>query len=102
MLKIRIEKSFKKDIEKIKKSGKYDLGVIGEIKEIVNTLQNQQSVNSIYKRYFLIGELKDYEAIHIKNDLVMVFKVTEEYLILVMIDKHTKVYKKFKWPHYKR
>jgi addiction module RelE/StbE family toxin len=40
--------------------------------------------------------MKDYEAIHIKPDWVLIFKIDDEYLNLVMIGKHTQVYKKFK------
>ncbi len=96
MLKLIIEKSFKKDIEKIKNSGHYSTDILEEIKNIIINLQNQQPIDPVYKRHSLVGKLKKYEAIHIKNDLVMVFKATQTHIILVMIGKHTKVYKKFK------
>lgn len=96
MLKLIIEKGFQKDIEKIKNSGQYGKDVFEKIKEIIIKLQNQQPIESIHKRHSLVGNLKKYEAIHIKNDLVMIFRATQTHIILVMIGKHTKVYKKFK------
>ncbi len=36
------------------------------------------------------------ECIHIKNDWLLIFAVDSEYLTLVMLGKHTQVYKKFK------
>ena len=40
--------------------------------------------------------MKDFESIHVKNDWLLIFKVDEKYLNLVMLGKHTQVYKKFK------
>ncbi|WP_156919567.1 MULTISPECIES: hypothetical protein [unclassified Lebetimonas] len=39
MLKIKIEKSFKKDIEKVKKSGKYSKEDFETLKQIIEKLQ---------------------------------------------------------------
>ena len=96
MLKIKIEKSFKKDIERLKRSGKYPSKVFNEIKEVIAKLQNKKFIDPKYKRHPLIGNLKGYEAVHIRSDLIMVYKITKTHLILAMIGKHTKVYKKFK------
>jgi mRNA interferase YafQ len=96
MLKIKIEKSFKKDIEKAKKSGKYSKEDFEILKQIIEKLQTLKDIEAKYKRHFLKGNMKDYEAIHIKPDWVLIFKIDDEYLNLVMIGKHTQVYKKFK------
>lgn len=40
--------------------------------------------------------MKSFESIHIKNDWLLIFNIDEKYLNLVMLGKHSQVYKKFK------
>jgi mRNA interferase YafQ len=96
VLKIKIEKSFKKDIEKAKKSGKYSKEDFELLKKIIKDLENEREIHPKYKRHFLKGDMKGYEVIHIKPDWLLVFKTDDEFLNLVMLGKHTQVYKKFK------
>ena len=96
MLKIKIEKSFKKDIEKAKKSGNYSKKDFEVLKKIIEFLENEEEIEPQYKRHSLKGDMKEYEVIHIKSDWLLVFRIENEYLNLVMLGKHTQVYKKFK------
>ena len=96
MLEIKIEKSFKKDIEKAKKSGLYHDKDFELLKEIITKLQTNTQIEDKFKRHTLKGSMKDYESIHIKSDWVLIFKLDKQYLYLIMIGKHTQVYKKFK------
>lgn len=96
MLEIRIEKSFKKDIQRDQKCGKYTKNDFEILKIIINQLQNQESIDLIYKRHFLKGDLLEFESIHIKNDWLLIFKIDDNYLTLVMLGSHSQVYKKYK------
>jgi mRNA interferase YafQ len=96
LLKIKIEKSFKKDIERDKKSGQYSDKDFNALKRIFTLLQNEGIVEPKFKRHPLKGEIKEFESIHIKGDWLLIFKVDSQYLNLVMLGKHTQVYKKFK------
>jgi mRNA interferase YafQ len=96
LLEIKIEKSFKKDIQRDKKSGKYSKKDFELLKSIITSLQNQKKIDPNYKRHPLKGNLKSFESIHIKNDWLLIFKIDERYLNLVMLGKHGQVYKKFK------
>ncbi|MCP5060986.1 MAG: type II toxin-antitoxin system YafQ family toxin [Ignavibacteriae bacterium] len=96
MLEIKIEKSFKKDIKRDKKSGKYSEKDFELLKLIIVSLQNQEIIDQKYKRHPLRGNMKGLESIHIKNDWLLILMVDEQYLNLVMLGKHTQVYKKFK------
>jgi len=93
LLKIKIEKQFKKDIKRDKKSGKYTEEDFEKLKNIIKVLQEEKPIGSVYKRHKLHGRLKEYEAIHIKNDWVLIFKIEEPFLILVMLGTHSQVYK---------
>ena len=95
MLNIKIEKSFKKDIERDKKSGKYLPGDFELLKNIIENLQNRKEIAKKYKRHPLKGNMKRLESIQIKNDWLLIFKVDENFLYLIMLGKHTQVYKKF-------
>jgi mRNA interferase YafQ len=96
LLQIRIDKSFKKDIQRDKISGDYSENDFELLKSIINLLQNQQNIDPMYKRRSLKGNMKDFESIHVKNDWLLIFKIDEKYLNLVMLGKHTQVYKIFK------
>jgi mRNA interferase YafQ len=96
MLEIKIEKSFKKDITRDQKCGKYTKSDFEILKIIINKLQSNEEIDSLYKRHSLKGDMKELESIHIKNDWLLIFKVDTEYLYLVMLGSHSQVYKKFK------
>ncbi len=96
MLEIRIEKSFKKDIERDKKSGHYAEHDFEMLKSVISALQNDQEIEPKFKRHLLTGALQGFESVHIKNDWLLIFKIDAHYLNLVMLGKHTQVYKKFK------
>lgn len=96
MVEIKLEKSFKKDIERDKKSGKYSIEDFEELKNIIKKLQNSEEIEQKYKRHPLKGNMLEFESIHIKNDWLLIFKIDENYLTLIMLGKHTQVYKKFK------
>jgi len=96
VVEIKLEKSFKKDIERDKKSGKYSIEDFEELKNIIKKLQNTQEIEQKYKRHPLKGNMFELESIHIKNDWLLIFKIDENCLTLIMLGKHTQVYKKFK------
>ncbi len=96
MLEIKIEKSFKKDIIRDQKCGKYTKSDFEILKIIINKLQLNEEIDSLYKRHSLKGDMKELESIHIKNDWLLIFKVDTECLSLVMLGSHSQVYKKFK------
>ncbi len=79
-----------------KKSGKYSGKDFKVLKAIISSLQNQDIRNPKFKRHPLKGNMKNYESIHIKSNWLLIFKVDLKYLYLIMLGKHSQVYKKFK------
>jgi mRNA interferase YafQ len=96
VLEIRVEKAFKKDIARDKKSGHYSQSDFEILKTMISDLQNGQEIDEKFKRHPLKGTMKGFESIHLKGDWILIFKVDDEFLSLVMLGKHTQVYKKFK------
>ena len=79
-----------------KNSGFYSKKDFELLKMIISMLQNQETIDEIFKRHHLKGDMIRYESIHIKNDWLLIFRVDQKLLYLVMVGKHTQVYKKFK------
>ena len=96
MLEIKIEKAFKKDIARDKKSGLYNEEDFELLKMMITDLQDEQEIDEKFKRHPLKGNMKGFESIHLKGDWLLIFKVDDEFLNLIMLGKHTQVYKKFK------
>jgi len=96
VLEIRIEKAFKKDIARDKKSGLYNIEDFELLKRMISDLQNELEIDEKFKRHPLKGTMKGFESIHLKGDWLLIFKIDEEFLNLLMLGKHTQVYKKFK------
>ncbi|MHB1663845.1 MAG: type II toxin-antitoxin system RelE/ParE family toxin [bacterium] len=96
MLNIKIEKQFKKDAERDKVSGKYSKLDFETLKSIIINLQEEKSIDLIYKRHNLKGNFNGYETIHIKNDWLLIFKIDTESqaLYLVALGTHNQVFKK--------
>lgn len=96
MLEIKIEKSFKKDIARDKKSGNYSSEDFTTLKDIISKLQVLDEIDNKHKRHFLKGSMSSLESLHVKGDWILIFSIDEKYLNLIMLGKHTQVYKKFK------
>ncbi len=96
MLKIKIEKHYKKDVERDKLSGKYSKLDFSILKNIIINLQEEKAIDLIYKRHNLKGNFNGYETIHIKNDWLLIFKIDKESqtLYLVALGTHNQVFKK--------
>ena len=95
MLKIKIENSFKKDIERDKTSGKYTHEDFELLKSLIQQLEHHHPIETKHNRHPLKGSLKSLECLHVKGDWLLIFTPNEEFLTLVMLGKHTQVYKKF-------
>ncbi len=96
MLEIKIERSFKKDIQRDKRSGQYSQKDFDTLKSIIELLQKKRKIEKKFNRHSLSGQLSGCESIHIKNDWLLIFKTDDKFLTLVMLGKHTQVYQKFK------
>jgi len=95
LLKIKIEKRFKRDIERDGRSGNYSKLDFEVLKDIIERLQEGKPIDHIYKKHRLNGEFNGYEAIHIKNDWILIFRIEKSFLKFAMIGKHIQIYKKF-------
>lgn len=85
MYSIKKTKTFKKSYKKLKKSG-VKFSVIEDLKFVINTLASNNKLPKIYVDHELSGEYRGYRDCHIKGDLILVYKIQKDILILVLAD----------------
>jgi len=82
---IKKSKSFKKSYKKLKKSGIKD-SVLNDLKLVINTLAKEEKLPELFKDHILSGEYVGYHDCHIKGDLVLIYSVEKDNLVLILID----------------
>lgn len=76
-------KEFKKSLKKILTSGKVNLN---EIEKTIALLMVGNALPAKYKDHALLGEWKGYRECHIRGDLLLIYKIEKNKLILVLVD----------------
>ncbi|TLD84998.1 type II toxin-antitoxin system YafQ family toxin [Helicobacter sp. MIT 11-5569] len=81
-------KTFKKAFKKLTRSDKE------QTLEILNKLANKEALKDKYHDHALMGEFKGCRDCHIRPDLVLVYKINDEFLeVLAMrISNHSKLF----------
>jgi len=91
MRKIEYTNRFKKDYRKIK-SGRYSRHVDDELRVVVPILLHDQTLPERYRDHFLSGNWKDHRDCHLKPDLVLIYKKSDDNtLTFVRIGSHSKL-----------
>lgn len=76
-------KKYQKSLEKILSSGKIK---ITDIDYVVNTLASGKTLPLKHKDHKLYGEYDGYRECHIKPDLLLIYKIDKNILILILLD----------------
>lgn len=92
MLNLRFTNQFKKDYKLAQKRG-YDLS---EFESVVNALRNQQELDAKYKDHPLSNNWKNHRDFHLHPDLIVIYCVKEDELVLEMVrmGSHSDLFKK--------
>ncbi|WP_154507021.1 type II toxin-antitoxin system YafQ family toxin [Helicobacter pylori] len=88
MLKIKHHILYKKDFKKLVKNG-FDDSVLNEV---ILTLRKKEPLDPKYKDHSLKGTLKDFRECHIKADVLLVYLVKGDELILVRLGSHSELF----------
>ena len=88
MYRIKFEKRFKKSLEKLRKNGLSEKQR-DTLYSVIYTLAEGKSLGAEYRDHKLKGELKDYRECHIQGDLLLVYQIIKDELVLVLIDLGT-------------
>ena len=85
MYKVKTDKKFEKSLSKVVKAGlkqKY----VNEIYFAIDELSSGKILPSKYRDHGLKGEYKGYRECHIQGDLLLVYKIEKQELVLILID----------------
>ncbi|WP_248426358.1 HP0892 family type II toxin-antitoxin system mRNA interferase toxin [Helicobacter pylori] len=88
MLMIETSKKFDKDLKILVKNG-FDLKLLYKV---VENLAKEQPLAPKYKDHPLKGTLKDFRECHIKPDILLVYLVKDDELILVRLGSHSELF----------
>jgi mRNA interferase YafQ len=83
-------RSFKKSLKKIISSGNEKIEF--EIARVIEGLAQDQKLDKEYRDHRLTGKLKEYRECHIKSDLLLVYRLDQDNLILVDIGSHSQIF----------
>jgi mRNA interferase YafQ len=76
-------KGFEKSFKKVLASGKVTLQ---EIEKVITMFMDDEKLPSKYRDHALQGDWKGYRECHIKGDLLLIYKIEDNQLVLVLID----------------
>lgn len=85
MRKLERSNAFKRDF---KKHGDLDVNLI----EVLYLLLNDEVLPPKYKDHELIGNYKGFRECHIKPDLLLIYKKTDDYLQLARLGSHSELF----------
>jgi len=90
MKKIKPSSRYKKDIKKL------DNSLINELKDILDILVNDLTLDPKYNNHKLKGNYINYYELHVKPDLLLIYKINEEdnQIYLTRIGSHSELFKK--------
>lgn len=80
MLKVQYTSKFKKDYKLIKKR-KYD---IQKLKDVISVLCNCECLPQKFKDHELSGDYKGFRECHIEPDWLLIYKISDDTLILTL------------------
>ncbi len=87
-LKIQTQRSFERDLKKMKKRGKNIL----KLKAILNILSDGKKVPEKYRNHKLVGNYKGYFELHIEPDWLLIYKKTKTTLIFERTGTHSDLF----------
>ncbi|MDU5594447.1 type II toxin-antitoxin system YafQ family toxin [Peptoniphilus rhinitidis] len=81
MRKIKVRKSFEKDLKRIKKSGNYSLE---KLYEVVDKLAEGIILEERYRDHKLSGNYKGLRECHINPDWLLIYEIRDAELVLIL------------------
>ncbi len=95
MLIVKLDKKFKKDIQRDKKSGKFNKADFIELKQVMETLIDEIELDEKYLDHKLIGNFKGFRECHLKPDWLLLYKADTQYIKFARLGTHQQIFKKY-------
>jgi mRNA interferase YafQ len=81
-------KQFRKDLERIKRSGRDTTRLL----EIIELLTNQHPLPPNSRDHQLIGNLKDYRECHLGGDWLLLYQLSDDTVTFVRTGSHSELF----------
>lgn len=85
-------KDFEKSYKRIKHSGELKKQAKEKLEKAITILSSGKKLPIEYEDHQLTGELMAYRECHIKGDLLLVYQIQKDQLLLVLVDIGTHSY----------
>ncbi len=82
-------KRFQKSLQNVLRSGKVDESAI---EKVVTLLASSNALEAKYRDHQLTGDLKHYRECHIRGDILLLYYIQNDRLVLVLADIGTHSY----------
>lgn len=79
-------KQFEKSYQKLKRSGKFSKRLKNQLEIAIETLREDKKLASQFHDHQLTGELAPYRECHLQGDMLLVYKLEQEILVLVLVN----------------
>jgi len=80
---------FKKDYKRILKQGKDESKFVALLAKLINN----EKLEETYKDHKLSGQFKDCRECHIESDWLLIYKSTENEIILIRTGSHSELFR---------
>ena len=74
---------FNSSLRKIARSGRFDYEAV---EKAISAIASEKPLDRTYRDHALTGEFKGYRECHIKPDVLLIYKIEKDVLILVLAD----------------
>lgn len=85
MYRIEVSNKFKQSLKKLRKGGIN----LKPINDVISILSKGEILPAKYKNHPLRGNLKGYYDCHVLPDLVLIYKIEKDRLVLILLDIDT-------------
>lgn len=88
MREIVYKRHFKKDFQRIQRTGRN----VARFFEAAELLQNEQALPPHFRDHQLTGNWKDHRECHLGGDWLLIYQMTDEFLVLVRTGSHSELF----------
>ncbi|MBI4065628.1 type II toxin-antitoxin system YafQ family toxin [Candidatus Kaiserbacteria bacterium] len=89
MLSVRTAARFRKSLKKISRSGSFDKI---RLEKIIDTLSHEEKLDRDCQDHALTADMSGYRECHLEFDLLLIYKVEDNNLVLVNIGSHPELF----------
>jgi mRNA interferase YafQ len=87
---IKVDKQFEKDLKKINLKSQ----IIAKLFSYVSILTNNKKLPIEAREHTLLGEWKTFREFHLSGDILVIYKIINDDLILIRLGSHSQIFKK--------